>query len=274
MNKKSTTAVFYCPDCKVVWEGDDYTVTDGVKWGVCADCGQAVQSVSRCYLNLQRAWTRATGPTTVDGKAKASKNAYKTGKYSEEMFAPALFGKFAECKECKYGAECERGELTYCKNNLENALRMFQAYKDGDYKAIKDLVGLNQVKNMQILQMAQAALMQKGILVGTHAGDLVLNPAFKVIPEMTALLGFSAEQNLMTPKSDLGEGEDLPGGRPTNEGSDFLADLARKVGSITLSVQSAKEAREKDSAHKSFSAGKEGKALDVEIMVGENPFEK
>ena len=271
--------IFYCPDCKLVFETDEYSENKAIDsqyrfFSKCSQCGELKINVHHSFKNLKKAWAVATGPKDTK---RTSKNAYKTGAYSEEMFAPALYGKFPECSNCDYKIKCECNILTYCRVHLEKGLRIFQAYKENNYKELKDIAGLTAVKNQQILEITQSELIKRGIVweytdrFGVKT--LQINPAAKVLKEFTELTGFSSNQQLMNAQVDKDKGEELTGGKDEEEKSeDFLSKIANKLKNALTTSKNANKERQKDKSYKTFSSGNDVKDEDVEIDVKENPF--
>jgi len=219
----------------------------------------------------------ATGPKTQAGKDRSKLNGYKHGNYSKEftLLAPALPGKFPMCGDCEYnGAGCGT-EFKYCPVNIKPMVELLRAYQERDNKAIREIHGLQQARALQVLEMMFQAVFKYGVLNpkemrkkgGSAAIDYsgkdtekweeitlewMANPLIKRIPEFMAAIGSTAEQNLMTVKSEQSQ-DNFDGflektSEQQQEVKNFQTQLIGEIEKLGIGLENAKKQRDTDDA--------------------------
>jgi len=275
--------VFYCKDCRTVWETNDYR-EDSERYGEfkylsdCHVCEKFVHNVKAIYKNLASAWKNATGPRTTEGKLRTRLNGWKSGRFSEEIFAPAIYGKFIECEKCRHSVLCKGKAIDYCREKLEKAIEIFQAYKEGNVSLIKEHVGIIQARNMQILEMSQAELFKRGIVIKeklkTQNGVTIkykLNPATSAVSDFTKILGFNAEQQNMTPATMIEiDNEEILSDVGANE---YINSIAKTLENISFVQKKAAEERSSDEVHNKIQNNEDVNDSENIDIPEENPFE-
>lgn len=217
-----------------------------------------------------------TGPKTPEGKYRSSLNNWKHGQTSKQLhlLAPALAGKYPECTGCEYRVDCEKS-YKFCPVNIEPVLRVARAYQEGDTEEIKHLAGLQQGQIFNITKMMIASVYKHGVLnpkvVSAKAKDeeteeivmeWLANPLLKRIPEYMALMGTTADQQTMTPKSQKEQSnfEGFIENEKQKVGSydEFKNNMMEAVKSLGSKMSAASKEREKDEALLLFDKDKRG----------------
>jgi hypothetical protein len=217
---------FFCRAHRFYFKSDEWLENeDGVVYAVCPMCSEPTDEVPHYYANLSKMWDNApgthTGPKTPQGKKRSSLNGFKHGLYTKQctVLAPALPGRYAQCKHCDYFEECS-ADYKYCPVNLSLMLKFLRAYEEGNVKDLKEFAGISQGMAFQTLQMMFADVFMRGVqsekvinkvidkdedgekVEIETVKELQSNPLLKRIPEFMNALGQLAEQQMMTPKNE------------------------------------------------------------------------
>ena len=275
---------FYCKKpCETFIHTADYHENEEGRWvTICPNCGVSVP-ISNYRRNLHV--SEHPGPTSAEGKAasaknldgergqfnteaardRASQNAYKHGMYSQQpqLLAPAKPGKYPMCDGCELIDEC-LGGFKFCPKNMEPALKYLKAYKEGNHTELKDLAGLTQAQMFSMLQMSFQDVFEKGTLVldqyfhkdGELAKELYkANPVMGKIIDMMVSLGFTADQQEMTPKAsdeaDVLKGSLEKGTVSTNE---MISRIEASNKGVQEAIIAAAANRSNDEALNEFKA--------------------
>lgn len=201
---------FYCKDCKLAWKATDFVSTGENTVAICPVCEKQAPECTHSTYNLARtAWSNATGPKTEAGKERVSLNAWKNGLHAKfHIMAPAKPGKFPLCSSCELIDECKES-YKYCPKDIETTLLFLQAYQDGKVNDLRELAGWSQAQMMKIMSMMFSDIISRGVHVKTKhiddAGNVSYtyekNQLVKELPAFIDVLGFSADQQIMTPKA-------------------------------------------------------------------------
>ena len=276
---------FWCPNCRFYWRTDEYTLNSYPivekydHLAICPECGQKTEEVPHYYANLKKMHLNAQGPRTKAGKQASSMNNFKTGMYSKKVnrLAPALFGKYAQCKNCEYTEMCQIGNMKYCPFYLGTMLRFISAYQEGRVEDLKEFAGLQQGKTQMIIEMMTDAMFDKGVLLEEIDKNGVINykanPLIKQYPAMIETAGYSSNQNKMNPKT-AEEKEQVPGGGhlQKEDGLDYIARLSVSMAKAVAGIAKAEEKRKQD---KFAVADTDLSEADLKIDTDvENPFKK
>ena len=222
---KKKNVYFHCQPCKVVWLADDdsYVTVGESLQAVCPVC-EKHDGVIHCswrVFNLYKGWGMATGPRTEEGKRRASLNNWKHGRFASQLhiIAPAKPEKLPACSSCTIVEKCKSQKFKYCPVDLETIALFIQAYQEGKVNDLKDIAGMNQAQVQKILQNMVHHIMENGVYLTTKIpvldddkrpvkdddGNIIYitrhekNNLLKDIPSFINTLGFSAEQQDMTP---------------------------------------------------------------------------
>ena len=160
-------------------------------------------------------WDNATGPRTPEGKRRSRLNGYQHGAYAQIpiLLAPAITGKYLECETCQYVIQCKKEKWQYCPVQVETFLKFMKAYEEGNVNELRDLAAMCQGHLFNILRMAFQQVYKKGVMSEKAIREFVnkngekvtmiewqSNPILNRIPELMQQLGFTADQQMMTPK--------------------------------------------------------------------------
>lgn len=210
----SSKKFFYCKNCKISWIGDSWLTQGDLITSICEVCYAPAPECSYRVHNLAtNAWHKATGPKTEAGKARVALNPWKDGtkcrKGKHHILAPAKFDKYPWCTECPDRDDCENKLIKYCPRDFETTLRFVQAYKDGDVNALKEDAAIANAQVSKVFAMMISSIMQKGVMMKTvqvdkNGNELVTwekNQLVKELPQYMSTLGFTADQQVMTPKA-------------------------------------------------------------------------
>lgn len=270
---------FFCYKCGQYFKSAEYVQLPDTEIAVgnfiaeCPNCKIKVQDVPYYFGNLAKMSRNATGPTTPEGKERTKYNGYKHGKYCKEpmLLAPALHGKYPECKECEYKEDCSSGKKKFCPVLLAPMLRFLEAYKSGEIKEIKEFAGLMQGKTYLTLEMMFKSLFEKGVLYKDKFGNIQRNPILSLIPEYLNSLGFSSDQQMMNPKAEGNKDGEFNGNLSLSvDGDSFLLNLKKTLKGIVYTVPNAVAQRNEDEVLKSLNTDQ--KDVPVELGPSENPF--
>lgn len=216
MNESKEALVFYCGNKHPhhAWRSEEYQESDEGVFALCPICDASAKQVRASYLGLVRTWNATTHPNQDTSRSRY--NGWKTGEYSKTfpLLAPAIAGRFPVCEGCELRDPCENKELKYCPIQIAPMVRFVEAYMNGDSGLMKEFAGLNQAKIFQIVQMMYAEIQDKGLLQPKEVRTTVSkdgsektqvlewqqNPLLNRLPHFIELLGFTAEQMVMTPK--------------------------------------------------------------------------
>lgn len=166
-------------------------------------------------------WDNQTGEQTEKGKRRVRLNAYKHGMRSQifHMMAPAKPGTYLECNTCEYFEPCKNEKWRWCPVQVEPLMRFQDAYEDGKITDLRDLAAMSQGHIFQSLRMAFQQIYKHGVLIEkvvkieeiehddgsvekVKVTEWQPNPVLRRIPELMNTLGFTAEQQMMTPKTE------------------------------------------------------------------------
>ncbi len=239
--------VFFCRQQghKHVWPASDYVIDAETSQALanCPICDTPADEVSWRYLNLQKAWSNATGPRTAAGKARSRLNGYKTGEHSKSfpILAPALPGRYPSCTDCEYRNPCESEPYKWCPVLIQPMIHFVKAFQEGNVDMMKQFAGINQARIFQIVQMMYMDIQKHGVLVEeteeTKNGfrtQFKANPLLSRIPHYIEMLGHHADQQSMTPRQQ----------QETETARGFLEAENAKVANIADYVE-----RQKSSMH-------------------------
>lgn len=236
---------------ELVWDEES-----GHYWSKCSECGNVRHNVHRrmkgivasakipnkklnrgpdWYDNMIRGTAgKHTGPKTPEGKARVSLNAYKHGGKSKNfhLLAPAKYGAFPVCESCPedVAAKCKAKKISYCPMNMGPMLKFMSAWQNGDVKELRHHASVSQAQVYNQLQMLMQDLLKNGVVVkdvkewdGGRQEFIKSNPSLDHLPKLMNVLGFTADQQTMTPKSEK-DSEAIEGflasGKPTD--SEFV----------------------------------------------------
>jgi len=183
------------------------------------------------------------------------------------LLAPAIPGKFLECNGCEYFEQCKSEKWRYCPVNLEPILQFLKAFQEGKVTDLKDLAAFSQGHAFSVLRMMFNEIYQKGVLSPkmikeardengnkTKYIEWQSNPLLRRIPEFMQLLGFTAEQQMMTPKSER-EDENMQGFLKAEESKtstiqEFTAKQEKALFDLKEQIRKAAMMRASDEALK------------------------
>ena len=209
---------FWCAKDKHYFLTDDYTGED-IALSKCEICGGIVEEVPHYYANLEKMHKSATGPVTQKGKDRSKMNSYKHGMRSRQLhlLAPAITDRYPECSECLYKTECKE-DFKYCPVIVQPMMQFIKAFEEGNVNDLKHFAGFTHARVFQILQIILKEIIEKGTLqpkvINTKyiaGGDddkpvekeTVLewqrNPLISQIQKLMEILGWTADQQSMTP---------------------------------------------------------------------------
>lgn len=210
---------FFCRDCFHSWKTDQYQYDDAeTALSVCDSCNTPTPESPHYYFNLPKMMEaqkgKHTGPKTPEGKKRTSMNAFKHGMFTKQktIIAPAKKDRYPECPDCEFRDTCGI-EHKYCPVNLALLTRVAESFESGNIENMKEFAGLMQGNALITLKMLFNDLYANGTLVPhkvhskvDKAGEneeIVLewqrNPSLKPIVDFMTMLGFTAEQQMMTP---------------------------------------------------------------------------
>ncbi len=262
---------FYCRRTdlhqRYVWVSTEYVFgEDDVAVAECPICGQPCQEVPRYYTRMYKMWQHATGPRTPEGKARSRLNNWKHGLRAQAatILAPAIPGKFLECNGCEYRRQCEDEQWKYCPVNLEPIMKFIKAYQEGRVTDLRELAAFSQGHVFQAVRMMFQELYKRGVIVKSEkksmgkngqqfiSEELKANPVLARIPEFLALLGFTAEQQMMTPKVEQDD-ENVKGFLEAEKAKsekleEYMAKQAKAVEDLKTRIQKAALQRQADEA--------------------------
>lgn len=273
---------FWCVNCKRHWKTSDYEEDDGHWWTECEHCHNMCHDVPHYYANLRKMHKNATGPKTKKGKNRSKMNGYKHGLYAKSLntLAPALFGHFLECKDCDYKDECEEGRLNFCPIKINPLLKFLEAYKSGRVSDTRELAAMSQSKMYLVVEQIFSQLFNKGVAFTeeTPSGEVYkANPLLRDMDKVVSTLGFSADQQKMTPKSDDANGEEPEGSlKITKDAGKFMAEMTKNLAEVVANVtKKADKNRNDDEIFQKYNPDKEQKEEEPDTtshILKDNPF--
>jgi hypothetical protein len=188
MQQKNTCA-FRCPSCGHNWTGAPDHIDEAPErdWhpykyrAACALCSN-VCAQAGWEVALFKAHAKATGPRTIQGKARSVANlkghptkeetaltrfnALKHGLYAETAtFFPARPGKYPECSSCDMFDGC--GSQPACQKKTELFMRHHIAYESKDPSLLRGMRASLQAKVQVIIDQIILTLMQDGVSIKT-----------------------------------------------------------------------------------------------------------
>ena len=236
--KKQPDPIYICWSCFKWWE-----TAEGEN---CPFCKQPGKLSNVRFKNLLRGQGRQTGPKTEAGKKKCRLNAVKHGhKMTVSPIYPAKFDKYPECFSCEHREKCENdNEFRFCPVKTEKVYdfmtKFIAAKANGDLESLDELIGATTAKTYAILQSMISDVLTIGTTVEetttNKEGDLIYSkykqhPVLETIPKFMTAIGFTADQQMMTPKA---KGEE--------QKTDMLEEMMGKMmGGIRLSPEQAVE---------------------------------
>ena len=271
VDKIRQECVFYCRNEvheKFVWITREYVADENdINCASCPICDQPTQEVPKRFLTLKKMWDAATGPQTPEGKRRSRLNSYQHGAYAQIpiLLAPALTGKYLECETCQYAAPCSEEKWQYCPVQVEPMMKFLMAYEEGNINDLRDLAAMCQGHLFNILRMAFQQVYKKGIMSEktiresvNRQGEKVTmiewqsNPILNRIPELMQQLGFSADQQMMTPKVESDDANIKGYLKSENQREVDLKDHTQKVektlDDLKIKIQHAVLLRSEDGA--------------------------
>lgn len=219
------TTRFHCPGCGQLFEAapariEDCTETPWHPWEYFAPCPvcdtEAPQQAQARHL--LKAWAKATGPKTAEGKAKAAANiaghptpeetirtrfnAMKHGLSAEvATYFPAKPGRYPHCNGCPYWSSCLPGEA--CQRRTELFLRHRIAFETKDPGLLTDLRADLHAMVMAVLQDMMQAVLADGVRIKTPAWYYDREGRFHLAQFSLDADGMQLEENEDTPLDGL-----------------------------------------------------------------------
>ena len=174
---------FHCKNCSFRFKASPDSVNEAPDsahhpfdyFAVCPECGETAGQAA-WEKNLLKGWEKATGPRTVAGKAKSSKNleghptrdeskltrfnAMKHGLSARvATFFPAKPGKYPHCNNCNYFEDCSV-EASACLKRTELYLKHQIAFETSDPRLLTEIrsdtqAGIQALINDMILAISQ-----------------------------------------------------------------------------------------------------------------------
>jgi hypothetical protein len=266
---------FFCRDCHHSWRTKVCEYHDDIAYSGCPNCNTPQHEVPHYYFNLPQMMEaqkgKHTGPKTEEGKKRVSLNGFKHGLYTSQktILAPAKKDKYPECEGCPYRDKCEI-EYKYCPVNLSLFMKFAQAYADGQIKELQEIAGMMQGKALTILGMLYNDVFKEGTTKErryitnldkesneeTVVLEIQTHPALRRIPEFHQLLGFTADQQNMTPaKSE--EVKTAKGFLNAEESknvnlNEFVESQKNELSKIKESLIKAAKLRNNDEAYQNY----------------------
>ena len=157
-----TEVNFHCRACGSRFAADPGRVEDAPDvehhpwryFAPCATCGSEAEQ-SAWERALLKAWSRATGPRTPEGKAASAANleGHPTPEEAQRTrfnglkhgltarvatYFPAAPGRYPHCAGCSYFADCSPADVA-CRVRTELFMRHHVAFESGDPKLLMDV---------------------------------------------------------------------------------------------------------------------------------------
>lgn len=290
---------FWCTHCQFYWQTDQYELaekpakSDYPYVSPCPRCGKLTANNHHSVAQILKAKSYSTGPRTEEGKKRSSMNAFKTGFYSKKSnyLAPALYGKYAECRRiienkigeeaeeatkiyedtCEYAEQCKNGNLKHCPHQLNLIIKVAAAYENGDVSEIKRLAGISQGRVHVLLDNFYSDVIQEGVTVYEQSKYGLLkkaHPLLDQIAKFMAIAGHTSDQQKMNPKNK-DPGEETPGGT-----MEFKGDPKDFIGMMMFQLEQARGKMAKVAKDKQQDEEKiDQEEKQVEVGPDDNPFE-
>ena len=226
--------IFWCPECRHRWEADAERVEPSVDsphpfeyFATCPKCGEQ-RNESPQIKGLYRAWLNITGSksTEISNKnlvppdpEKFRFNALRHGMYAKKAkYFPAKEGRYPECSDCGYAAECEVSGV--CLELSKIRMMVQRAVDHRDPKALGELMKTTQADLFVMLQRMFSQVFQDGVTLeapvwaGTKEGYVLVqdedgrqvmeksaHPLLPRLIDMVAKNSLSLSDMLLTPKT-------------------------------------------------------------------------
>ena len=187
----ATTVTFRCNACKntfdatPVWTEDEPARAHPYRYfAICSSCGDKVQQVP-WQVGIYNANLAATGPKTIEGKAKSSANlsghptpqealvtrfnALKHGASAKTaLFFPAKPGKYPHCKNCDVDHDYCRKQPA-CIKRTELVMRHLIAVQSGNPEHLKEMHALQQANVAALFDDMLQAVIGDGVALRNPA---------------------------------------------------------------------------------------------------------
>jgi len=201
---------FYCKLCKFPFRSETYHSEGETLVSPCPVCDLPAGQSNHHVFNLKKAWQNSTGPKTPEGKARVSLNSWKTGIHAQPHFlAPAKPGKYPLCASCELLESCKNEKYKYCPKDFETALQFMSAYREGNVDNLRELAGWSQAQMLKVFSMMVHDILSRGVQMeckkvdenGNESTFYEKNQLVKELPGYIETLGFSAQDQVMTPRT-------------------------------------------------------------------------
>lgn len=287
----STVKCFWCPKCHLSWKTNEYDVLDQNSedyddfTAQCPQCKNTVTSKPYYFANLSKMSANATGPRTKEGREIVAHNPIKHGLYSapDKLFYPRKPGKYKECDSCGHRELCENKEIKHCIVKTDILLKFVYAYKTGDANMLRELAGFTQARVAMALNDVLADLQNHGVMLvapkvngfgevlkdeeGNTIFDYSANPLLKHIPSLINTLGFSADQQEITPEKSREKDEVNNPGNLALKGTEVLNHIMSFFFGKNQVADNAESKRNEDPVYQSLT----GREVSEEEIVVDTP---
>ncbi|MBO9493865.1 hypothetical protein J7438_07165 [Thalassotalea sp. G20_0] len=187
----AATVTFRCNACKNTFDASPVRTEDEPArahpyryFAICSSCGDEVQQVP-WQVGIYNANLAATGPKTIEGKAKSSANlsghptpqeaqvtrfnALKHGASARTaLFFPAKPGKYPHCKNCDVDHDYCR-EQPACIKRTELTMRHLIAVQSGNPEHLKEMHALQQANVAALFDDMLQAVIGDGVALRNPA---------------------------------------------------------------------------------------------------------
>lgn len=270
-------STFICGSCGAVFSAtrDEHRVDEATEQ-LFAPCPACPNDAPEAWwmANLRQGHGKQTGPITVEGKLRSSRNGVKHGTYSASHLYPRSPDKYPECDGCQDIDEC-RGDVSgYCHRKMEIHHKFMLAISRGDPEAIKDIAAKNFAAVQQLIThlfhdiFRNGATLESPVYVklrdmdGAETVEFVkdsndqpliefkAHPGIKYITEMLKGIGFTLPEFSATPKGKT-DAEILKGHLDAQETdrqttTDYLNARTQAANNLTEILEDARKLREND----------------------------